>query len=202
MVYTTLLRKIRTGNNMLSFFRFIFSNKKRGIRIGKGFKGYRPDWADGIIEIGNNVAIGRFAHFSITKSQDSSKTLVSIGKNTKIRDFFQLACNRRISIGKNVLIANRVFVGDGDHQYRNIKIPIVNNRTSSVITQKYRPVIIGDDSWIGTGACILKNVQIGNHCVVGANSVVTKDVLSNMIVAGVPAKVIKKKWDDDDGRQL
>lgn len=53
------------------------------------------------------------------------------------------------------------------------------------------PIIIGDDVWIGTGAVITKGVKIGNGAVIGVNSLITKDVPENAIVAGNPAKVIK-----------
>ena len=54
-----------------------------------------------------------------------------------------------------------------------------------------KPVVIGDDVWIGANAVILPGVTIGRHCVVAAGAVVTKDVPDNTVVAGVPAKVIK-----------
>ena len=55
-----------------------------------------------------------------------------------------------------------------------------------------KPIIIGDDVWIGANAVILPGVTIGKHCVVAAGAVVTKDVPDNTIVGGVPAKEIKK----------
>ena len=55
-----------------------------------------------------------------------------------------------------------------------------------------KPVMIGDDVWIGANAVILPGVTIGRHCVVAAGAVVTKDVPDNSLVAGVPAKLIKQ----------
>ena len=54
-----------------------------------------------------------------------------------------------------------------------------------------KPVVIGDDVWIGTNAVILPGVTIGSHCVVAAGAVVTKDIPDHTLVGGVPAKVIK-----------
>jgi acetyltransferase-like isoleucine patch superfamily enzyme len=54
-----------------------------------------------------------------------------------------------------------------------------------------KSIIIGDDVWIGANAVILPGVTIGNHCVIAAGAVVTKDVPDNTLVGGVPAKVIK-----------
>ena len=53
-------------------------------------------------------------------------------------------------------------------------------------------MIIGDNVWVGDNVTILPNVHIGNGCVVGSNSVVTKDIPDNCIAVGIPAKVIKK----------
>ena len=55
-----------------------------------------------------------------------------------------------------------------------------------------KPVVIGDDVWIGANAVILPGVTIGRHCVVAAGAVVTKDVPDNSVVAGVPAKILKQ----------
>lgn len=54
------------------------------------------------------------------------------------------------------------------------------------------PVIIGDNVWVGAGSCILPNVTIGNNCIIGANSVVTKSFPDNCVIAGNPAKIIKQ----------
>jgi acetyltransferase-like isoleucine patch superfamily enzyme len=63
------------------------------------------------------------------------------------------------------------------------------------------PVIIEDEVWIGNGACILPNVTIGKHSIIGSNAVVTKDIPPYCVAAGVPAKIIKQynpqteKWE-------
>jgi serine O-acetyltransferase len=62
--------------------------------------------------------------------------------------------------------------------------------------------IVGNNVSIGAGACILGPVNIGDNSIIGANSVVTRDVSSNVIVSGVPAKEIKKRWDNSTNRRL
>ena len=52
---------------------------------------------------------------------------------------------------------------------------------------------VGHNVWIGYGACILRGVTIGNNCVIGTSSVVTKDVPDNAVVGGVPARVIRMR---------
>lgn len=81
-----------------------------------------------------------------------------------------------------------MYITDCDHEYRNVDIPIIDQG----IVQKGQKVSIGDGSYIGINAVIVGNVKIGKHCVIGANSVVTKDVLDYCVAVGSPAKVIKK----------
>lgn len=100
----------------------------------------------------------------------------------------QIRCMEKITIGNQCAIGRNVMIMDFDaHQI------IYANGTHNNIT---KPVYIGNHVWIGAGATILKGVTIGDNAIVGANAVVTKDVAPNTIVAGNPAKVIKKnvKW--------
>ena len=83
-------------------------------------------------------------------------------------------------IGKNAHIAREAVIRDYDGHY----IEETAYRTA-------KPVTIGDNVWIGYRAMILKGVTIGNNSVVAANSVVTKDIPANCIVAGNPAKIIR-----------
>jgi len=72
------------------------------------------------------------------------------------------------------------------HEYKDITIPI---KEQPIINAG--KVIIGEHSWIGENVCII-GAKIGKHCVIGANSVVTKDIPDYSVAVGVPAKVIKK----------
>jgi serine O-acetyltransferase len=60
---------------------------------------------------------------------------------------------------------------------------------------------LGDNVSVGAGAVILGPVKVGSNSVIGANAVVTKDVPENVIVGGVPAQIIKDKWDESTGRK-
>ena len=62
--------------------------------------------------------------------------------------------------------------------------------------------IVGDNVSVGAGACILGPVNIGNNVIIGANSVVTKNIPDNVIVSGIPAKIIRKIWDASENRTL
>ena len=91
-----------------------------------------------------------------------------------------------VCIGSHVNLAQGITVTALTHNFED-KTKRIDEQG---ITTK--PVIIGDDVWIGANAVILPGVTIGKHCVVAAGAVVTKDVQDNTIVGGVPAKEIKK----------
>ena len=88
-----------------------------------------------------------------------------------------------VEIGRDCMIGPRCFLTDGDH----------GSQTTGLIRfqpMQVKPVIIGDDVWLGAGVIVLKGVRIGNGAIVGAGAVVTRDVPSQAIVAGVPARQI------------
>jgi len=91
-----------------------------------------------------------------------------------------------VSIGSHVNLAQGITVTALNHNFadKNLRIDEQGVSTS--------PVTIGDDIWIGANAVILPGVTIGNHSVVAAGAVVTKDVPPHTLVAGVPAKIIKE----------
>ena len=98
-----------------------------------------------------------------------------------------IRCTKSIKIGQDVAIAHNVTIMDSD--------------AHNIVQFDYRktkPIIIGNHVWIGSRAMILKGVKIGDGAVIAAGSIVTKDVPSNSLVAGVPAKVIKTdiRWEN------
>ena len=91
-----------------------------------------------------------------------------------------------VTIGSHVNLAQGVVVTALNHNFADSSLRIDQQGVST------QPVIIGDDVWVGANVVILPGVTIGSHVVVAAGAVVTKDVPSNSLVAGVPAKVIKE----------
>ena len=91
-----------------------------------------------------------------------------------------------VSIGNNVNLAQGITVTALNHNFEDVTRRIDEQGIST------KPVVIDDDVWIGANAVILPGVTIGRHVVVAAGAVVTKDVPSFSLVAGVPAKVIKE----------
>lgn len=100
-----------------------------------------------------------------------------------------ICCQESVTIGKHVGIGANVTIYDTDFHPVNPYERIISNK-DSVIQRK--PVQIEDYAWIGANAMILKGVHIGRGAVIGAGSVVTKDVPELTIYAGNPAKFVKK----------
>ena len=90
-----------------------------------------------------------------------------------------------VCIGNHVNLAQGITVTALNHNFEDSSKRIDEQGVST------KPVVIGDDVWIGTNAVILPGVTIGSHCVVAAGAVVTKDIPDHTLVGGVPAKVIK-----------
>lgn len=102
--------------------------------------------------------------------------------NVAISAFVHIVANERVSIGDNSIIASAVQITTSTHNYRTR--PYRSKRVDA-------PVTIGRNVWIGAGAIILPRVTLGDDCVVGAGSIVTRDVAPATVVAGNPARVIR-----------
>ena len=109
---------------------------------------------------------------------------VLIGDNTRIG--IHCTVIGPVTIGSHVNLAQGITVTALNHNFEDAAKRIDEQGIST------KPVVIGDDVWIGANAVILPGVTIGSHAVIAAGAVVTKDVPSHTLVAGVPAKVIKQ----------
>jgi len=109
-----------------------------------------------------------------------------INEDTYIGHFCHIVSVKSVKIEKKVLIADKVYISDNLRGYKDIKTPIIDQPVAFKGS-----VIIGENSWIGENACVIGS-KIGKHCIVAANAVVTKDIPDFCVVAGAPAKIIKK----------
>lgn len=146
---------------------------------GYGFFGLR---LKGVI-IGKKVAIGRGATLNIAKKG----ARISIQDGTNIARYVNISSVKKITIGKKCLISYNTTLLDHDHiLYRKNISPIDSGLTQG------EDIIIKDNCFIGAHCFILKGVTLGKQCVVGANSVVNKSFPDYSVIAGNPAKLIKK----------
>lgn len=137
------------------------------------------------ISIGKNVIIDKFAWLICNNKADMEKKL-TFGDGTKIGHFNHIVCYNGIHISENVLTADNVYISDNYHGFENIDIPIKFQDIKSK-----GEVFIGEGSWIGENTTIL-SCRIGKHCVIGANSVVNKNIPDYSVAVGAPARVIKQ----------
>jgi acetyltransferase-like isoleucine patch superfamily enzyme len=112
---------------------------------------------------------------------------VSIGAKTVLGQECTISSFQHVSIGRECVIADRVMLIDFDHGMAEVERPV---RLQGIYK---RDVRVGNNVWIGYGACILRGVSVGDNAVIGTNAVVTKDVPANAVVGGVPARVIRMR---------
>jgi len=112
---------------------------------------------------------------------------LTIGNNVTIKELTFISAYGEIKIGNNVSIAHRCSIISSSHNYTVKNIPM---RNASLIKLK---VIINDNVWVGANVVILLGVSIGTGVVIGASSLVNKNVDNDLIVGGVPIKIIKKR---------
>lgn len=128
------------------------------------------------VESGKRLDVGRKVRFS---------RKLYIGTDSGIGDcaFFQ----GEVHLGNKVLMAPGCAFIAHNHIFENTEIPI---REQGMVEA---PIIVGDNVWIGYGVTVLAGVRIGSNSVIGAKSVVTRDIPENSVAAGVPARVIRKR---------
>jgi lipopolysaccharide O-acetyltransferase len=145
------------------------------------------------IWIGNNVNIGGFCWISVStdfggyKGKSKNKIRLKIGNNVDIGNNAFILANNSVEIGDNVMMGPYVYISDHIHTYEDVSRNLKEQPLSSGGFVK-----VGDNVFIGIKASILQNVIIGDRAIIGANTVVTKDVPAYSVVVGNPARVIKK----------
>jgi acetyltransferase-like isoleucine patch superfamily enzyme len=134
---------------------------------------------------------GPFKIYAGTSIMVGRSAVLELGSGY-INNFSRIFCFDRITIGERVAIAEDVIIRDSDNH--TIERP---GYTSAA------PIVIGDHVWIGMRAMILKGVTIGDDAVVAAGAIVTRDVPSGSLVAGVPARVIREevRWSNSPTRR-
>jgi acetyltransferase-like isoleucine patch superfamily enzyme len=136
---------------------------------------------------GARVDFGRFVWLGDRTKVRCHEGQVEIGAKTVIGQECTISAYQRVRIGEQCVIADRTMFIDFDHGVVEVERPI---RLQGIYK---RDVEVGSNVWIGYGACVLRGVSVGDNAIVGTNSVVTKDVPANAVVAGIPARVIRMR---------
>jgi acetyltransferase-like isoleucine patch superfamily enzyme len=141
------------------------------------------------LEVGNKgrIEFGRFVWVGDGTKIRCHEGQVEIGAKTVMGQECTISAYQRVRIGEQCVIADRSMFIDFDHGVVEVERPI---RTQGIYK---RDVEVGSNVWIGYGACILRGVRVGDNSIVGTNSVVTRDVPANAVVAGIPARIIRMR---------
>jgi acetyltransferase-like isoleucine patch superfamily enzyme len=150
---------------------FVFLGRRLELQIGR----------KGTIRFGRFVWIGDGSKVRCHEGE------VEIGEKTVMGQECTISAYQRVRIGAECVIADRAMFIDFDHGIVEVERPI---RLQGIYK---RDVVVGSNVWIGYGACVLRGVSVGDNSVIGTNSVVTKDVPANAVVAGIPARVIRMR---------
>lgn len=140
---------------------------------------------------GSNILIGRYAQFS-------HPNLIEVGDNFQLGDFSTVDAGESdgIYIGNNVMMAKNVFLRSANHNFNSVHIPInQQGHTSKTINfnSSAYGIVLENNIWLGANVSIVSGVHIESGCVIGVGSVVTQSIKKNLVVAGIPAKIIKER---------
>ena len=153
---------------------------------------YIPIFKKRMLHCGNNV------HFSPVDSVFTYESM-SVGNNVSIgyhADF--VATRSKIIIGNHVVFGPNVSIRGGDHRFDIPGRYIDSIKDDDKLPQNDADVIFEGDNWIGMNVTILKGVTVGFGSVIAAGAVVTKSVPRYSVVGGIPAKVIRMRFSDDE----
>lgn len=143
----------------------------------------------GFMSIGERVSIREGVRLEVVRSSHHRTPHLIIENDTNIEQNVHIVCHSRVRIGNHVSITGNCSIVDVTHPFSDVHEP---RKIGARIADEDSFVEIGDGSFIGFGSVILPNVRIGTHSVIGANSVVTRDIPDYAVAGGVPAVVLKR----------
>jgi acetyltransferase-like isoleucine patch superfamily enzyme len=119
---------------------------------------------------------------------------IEIGRENQIGRFAFMSCTSSIILENNVLISERVYIGDNNHGFSHPDVPIMQQPNG-----RGRPIAIGAGSWIGAGAAVLPGSRFGRNCVIGANSVCRGgEYPSHSVIGPESAKILYRRFGSND----
>ncbi|PGB14214.1 transferase [Bacillus toyonensis] len=139
------------------------------------------------LRIGNNVKVGSYTIIACSGSLKNLGKGIIIGDNSGIGDFSFFGAAGGIKIGSNVIMGQNVRFHSENHNFIRTDIPIKEQGVTN------KGITIGDDCWIGSGVVFLDGVEVGKGCVIGANTLVNKNIPSYSVAVGNPVKIVKSR---------
>jgi acetyltransferase-like isoleucine patch superfamily enzyme len=181
---------------MTQYFTFIFNYLRYKWLFLKAPKKFYLDKCCKIIGaqnivLGENFGANRFLRMEAFGNKNDEK--IVIGKNVSFGESVHIGATNKIIIGDNVLLGSRILIIDHNHgQYSKDRQCSPLSKPSERPIYSDGPIIIEENVWIGDGVVVLPNSKIGKGSIIGANSVVLRDVEAFTICSGNPLKIIKR----------
>jgi acetyltransferase-like isoleucine patch superfamily enzyme len=161
----------------------------RKLRLGRGVyvdQGAYLHATPGGIEIGADSVIMHNAELHVFNFRDLPHAFIKIGRGTFVGESVVIRGQGGVSIGDSVLIGPMAKILAVDHVFTDVERPVIDQGITA------QGIIIEAGAWLGAGAVVLDGTRVGAGAVVGANAVVTKDVPPHCVVAGVPARLVRR----------
>lgn len=168
----------KMGSFLRGCWYYLRLKKKSYIKVGSLSQFIHPK----NISFDGNARIGKYAFFTA----EGGEIIIGKSFSTNTNVHINASCGGKILIGNDVLFGPNVVIRTANHNFK------LKNKPTNKQGHNYADIRIDNNVWIGANAVILSGVNIGEGAIIAAGSVVNKDVASNSIVGGVPAREIKK----------
>ena len=144
------------------------------------------------IDLGKSLTTGFWCRLEAYPIDNSPRVLLKLGNNIQMNDFVHICAIEKVEVGDNCLLASHIYISDNSHGNYEGGV----HDSSPLTPPDHRdyisaPVKIGKNSWLGEGVIVMPGVTIGEGCVIGAHSVVNRDIPDACIAVGSPAEVVK-----------
>ena len=145
------------------------------------------------VDFGKGLTTGYWCRFEVHTTNEDMKKRIILGDNIQMNDYVHICALDRVEIGDNCLFASHIYISDNSHgRYDGSE-----NDSSPDLAPDHReyvtaPVKIGKNCWLGEGVIVMPGVTIGDGCVIGAHSIVNKDIPAASIAVGSPARIVKQ----------
>ena len=170
--------------------------EKKYIQIGAKTKIHDGVYIDALsregVIVGENVVLGRNCRIECTGTLSNIGKGVVIGDRTTFGNDCYFGAAGGIEVGKDVIAGQYIRFHSENHNFDDTTILIRKQGVS------HKGIRIGNNCWIGSGVVFLDGTILGDGCVVAANAVVTKSFPDNSVIGGIPAKLIKKRGEENE----
>lgn len=188
---TAMLRGIIKLRRLVALGSAVTVNTKRKATFGKGVSIGRYSTLDALgtegLFVGAGSSIGAFSIIKVSGTFTSIGTGINIGSNVGIGDFAHIGGAGGVTIGDDTIAGAYLSIHPENHIFTSTNELIRNQGVSR------KGIVIGKNCWIGAKVTVLDGAVIGNGCVIAAGAVVNGEFPDNVVIGGVPAKILKER---------